>query len=60
MPPAIAPMIDIIGEPGVPYVPALAPMPSNDPPPPVKKAAKSDSSKARGLRRLISAIKRGA
>jgi hypothetical protein len=51
--------IDIVGEPGVPYVSALAPMPSNDVPV-VKKAPKSDSAKARGLRRLISAIKRGA
>ena len=58
-PPSVGPTIDIVGEPGVPYVSALAPMPSNDAPL-VKKAPKSDSAKARGLRRLISAIKRGA
>lgn len=54
---SVTPTIDIVGEPGS-YVPALAPMPSNDAP--VKKAPKSSSAKARGLRRLISAIKRGA
>ena len=57
--PPIPLTIDIVGEPGVPYVSALAPMPSNDAPA-VRKAPKSDSAKARGLRRLISAIKRGA
>ena len=55
--PSVAPTIDIVGEPGS-YVPALAPMPSNEAP--VKKAPKSTTAKARGLRRLISAIKRGA
>jgi hypothetical protein len=34
-------------------------MTSNSPAPP-KKAPKSETAKARGLRRLISAIKRGA
>jgi hypothetical protein len=56
--PPIPLTIDIVGEPGVPYVSALAPMPSNDAP--AVKKPKSDSAKARGLRRLISAIKRGA
>jgi hypothetical protein len=57
--PSVGPTIDIFGEPGVPYVSALAPMPSNDAP--VRsKVPKSTTAKARGLRRLISAIKRGA
>ena len=59
MPPSVSPLVDIVGEPGVPYVSALAPMPSNDEAL-VRKAPKSTSAKARGLRRLISAIKRGA
>ena len=59
VPPSLGPTIDIVGEPGVPYVSALAPMPSNDEPL-VRKAPRPDSAKARGLRRLISAIKRGA
>ena len=58
--PSIAPTIDIMGEPGVPYVSALAPMPSTDEPLVKKAPKKNDSSKARGLRRLISAIKRSA
>jgi len=56
--PQYGPTIDIVGEPGVPYVPALAPMPSHDEP--SRKAPKSTSAKARGIRRLISAIKRSA
>ncbi len=59
VPPSVGPTIDIVGEPGVPYVSALAPMPSTDAAL-VKRAPKSETAKARGLRRLISAIKRGA
>jgi hypothetical protein len=54
-PPSFAPTIDILGDPGVPYVPALAPMP---PPAPPRKPAKS-AAKAKGLRRLTGARKRG-
>jgi hypothetical protein len=45
-----APMIDIIGDPDLPYAPALAPMPSKGASPP---GAKSTATNATGLRRLI-------
>ena len=54
-PSGVAPLVDIVGDPGA-YVSALAPMsspkaPARDP---------RNEAKARGLRRLIKAIKRGA
>jgi hypothetical protein len=48
-------IVDIVGDPGA-YVSALAPMPSHDTP---VRSPRNDA-KARGLRRLIKAIKRGA
>jgi hypothetical protein len=45
-----APMIDIFGDPDLPYAPALAPMPSKGASPP---GAKSTATNATGLRRLI-------
>ena len=57
--PSVEPTVDIIGEPGVPYMAARAPMPSDDAP--VHTAPKRSSAKARrGLRRLTRAIKRSA
>ncbi len=56
--PSAGPTIDIVGEPGVPYVPALAPMASSDPP--AHKAPKIGPAKAHRLRRLIRAITRSA
>jgi type II secretion system (T2SS) protein E len=51
--------IDIPGDPGVPYVSALAPMsPAEDSAAARPKVAKS-AAKARGLRRLVGALKRG-
>jgi hypothetical protein len=55
--------IDIVGDPGVPYVSALAPMPPIASPAKAKAKAKAKNAqseaKARGLRRLIGALKRG-
>ena len=58
--PSVSPTIDIVGDPGVPYVRALAPMSSPEAlkPPKPAKPAKGDATKARGLRRLIGAIRR--
>lgn len=56
--PSYAPTIDIPGTPGVPYVRALAPMPPVAQPRKPAKSAK-DEAKAKGLRRLIGALKRG-
>jgi hypothetical protein len=53
--PSVARPIDIVGDPDVPYAPALAPMASNDAPP---KSAKGTSTKATGLRRLLIGRKR--
>ncbi|HEV7804792.1 MAG TPA: hypothetical protein VGO80_03170 [Solirubrobacteraceae bacterium] len=62
-PPAAAPRptltIDILGEPGVPYVSALAPMPPVGDPAAAKPKNSKSAAKARGLRRLIGALKRG-
>jgi hypothetical protein len=54
-PSGVAPLVDIVGDPGE-YVSALAPMSS--PKAPVRDPR--NEAKARGLRRLIKAIKRGA
>ncbi len=54
---AIALTIDITGEPGVPFVSALAPMPPTRTP--VAPRNPRAAAKARGLRRLIAALRRG-
>ncbi|MDX6683635.1 MAG: type pilus assembly protein PilB [Solirubrobacteraceae bacterium] len=51
--------IDILGEPGVPYVSALAPMPPVAAAAVAKAKTTKSAAKARGLRRLIGALKRG-
>jgi hypothetical protein len=51
--------IDIPGDPGVPYVSALAPMPPVEDSAAAKPRIAKPAAKARGLRRLIGALKRG-